>query len=207
MSQTDILLAGEADAWFERNRDKLGLTDPVASVMRNLRIQPKSVLEIGCANGWRLKRMHEEYRCTACGIDPSAAAVAEARNQPGIHRVAHGVASRLPFMPDTFDLVIFGFCLYLCDREDLFTIVAEADRVLKDRGHLIIHDFADIEPPFARPYEHRAGMLAYHMDYARLWLAHPWYRRVGHRAFPDGLVVTLQKRVEGAFPLLSEARP
>ncbi len=33
--------------------------------------QPKSILQIGCANGWRLKRFMDKYGAEVCGIDPS----------------------------------------------------------------------------------------------------------------------------------------
>ncbi|MFZ0260417.1 MAG: hypothetical protein WAL36_10665 [Pseudolabrys sp.] len=45
------------------------------------------------------------------------------------------------FGPDTIDLLIYGWCLYLCDREDLFKIVTEGDRILKDSGYLVVYDF------------------------------------------------------------------
>jgi SAM-dependent methyltransferase len=141
MNQTDIMLAGEADAWFKRNRGKLGADDPVGHIIAGLSITPRAVLEIGCANGWRLKRLQQEYRCHVWGVDPSHDAVEEA-SLPG---VLYGTADDLPFCASKFDLVIFGFCLYLCDPADLFRVAAEADRVLADGGTLIIHDFADIE--------------------------------------------------------------
>jgi len=195
MSQTDIMLAGEANAWFERNRSQLGAHDPVGRVIADLGLKPQDVLEVGCANGWRLKRLQQQYGCHVCGVDPSRKAIEEA----GLPDVLVGTADDLPFLDNNVDLVIFGFCLYLCDPADLFTIAAEADRVLRDGGHLIIHDFADIEPPFARPYEHRDGVLAYHMDHAKLWLAHPWYFRVLRRPFPDGLVTVLSKHMTFAM--------
>ena len=39
------------------------------------------------------------------------------------------------------DLLIYGFCLYLCDRDYPFMIVAEAHRVLKPQAWLAILDF------------------------------------------------------------------
>jgi ubiquinone/menaquinone biosynthesis C-methylase UbiE len=195
MKQTDIMLAGEADAWFARNRSQLGAHDPVGRVIADLGLKPQAVLEIGCANGWRLKALQAHCDCDIYGIDPSRDAVADA----DVRTIGLGTADSLPFGNASLDMVIFGFCLYLCDPADLFRIAAEADRVLDDGGHLIIHDFADIEPPFARPYEHRDGVLAYHLDHAKLWLAHPWYTRVCRRPFSDGLVTVLAKRCQFAM--------
>lgn len=199
MKQTLAMLESEGDAWFERNRGRLGQQDPVTKTIQHLRLHPKRVLEVGCSNGWRLKRLRDAYDCDIAGVEPSAQAVKEA-NEPTVKR---GLAQSLPFLGSSFDTVIYGFCLYLCEPRHLFTIAEEGDRVLKDLGYLIIHDFADDKPPFSRKYEHREGLLAYHMDYARLWLGHPWYRRVVRKSYPTGAVTVLQKRTGAAFPLVS----
>jgi len=39
------------------------------------------------------------------------------------------------FAPEKFDLIIFGFCLYLTDWSDWFRIVAEADTVLRQAAN------------------------------------------------------------------------
>lgn len=199
-TQTEEVFESEGDAWFARNRQQLGVQDPVSKTILSLRLQPHRVLEVGCANGWRLKRLRSFYGCAIAGVDASRAAVADA----GLKTVKHGCASSLPFFSNSYDLVIYGFCLYLCEPHKLLTIAAEGDRVLKDDGYLIIHDFADDKPPFSRPYEHKAGMLAYHMDFARLWLGHPWYRRIVRKSYPTGAVTVLQKRIDGTFPLFDD---
>jgi ubiquinone/menaquinone biosynthesis C-methylase UbiE len=64
--------------------------------------------------------------CT--GLDSSNAPITEAVNK-GVD-AKQGTADELPFPNNSFDIVVFDFCLYLCDRLDLFKITAEADRVL-----------------------------------------------------------------------------
>lgn len=199
--QSEALMAAEGDAWLSRNRDKLGLSDPVSDIITMCGIEPKSVLEIGCANGWRLAKMRERYGCSVAGIDPSAQAVDETMRR-GI-AVARGEASCLPFDNGKFDLVIAGFFLYLADRSDLFRIVAESDRVLQDRGHIVIHDF-DASKPCAAPYKHRPGLRSYHMDYPALWAANPAYQYVDELSDGDGSTATiLHKNVAGAWPMRS----
>lgn len=201
MNQTDIFIAGEGNAWLERNRDKIGdhdpAHDPVETEIHRLRLAPTDVLEIGCANGWRLKRLQDKYHCRIRGIDPSSAAV----NESHAACVVHGVANYLPFPTRAFDLVIFGFCLYLVEPADLFNVATEADRVLRNGGTLMVYDFGDITPPFARPYGHHKDVLSYHIDHAQLWLAHPWYTQIGRTPYPDGLVTTLRKNID-AIPVL-----
>jgi SAM-dependent methyltransferase len=175
MMQKDIFLQSEGDAWFARNCDRLGEHDPVSEIIEAAGIKPKRVLEIGCANGWRLSRLRGKYGCEVAGVEPSIeACTAAAANGVDVH---NRTAAMLP--GPGFDLVIYGFCLYLTDPAEWFDIVAEGDDVLADGGYLIVHDFDMTNShPFARRYEHRPDILAYHVDFAKFWLAHPCYHPV-----------------------------
>jgi len=177
--QKEVFLESEGNAWLERNRDKLGQFDSVSDVITEMGLKPTSVLEVGCANGWRLAKLRDAYDCDIMGIDPSIQAGIEA----AVLRVpvTQGTASMLPFPPASFDLVIFGFCLYLTDPSDWLRIAAEADTVLRDGGHIIIHDFETFAP-HARRYEHCDGIISYHLDWPKLWLGHPGYH-VARRFF------------------------
>ena len=135
------------------------------------------VLEIGCGNGYRLEwlQKHTAWQCS--GIEPSAKAVEDACKR-GVN-ACQGTAEELPFSSDTFDIVIFGFCLYLCDRGDLFRIAQEADRVLVNPGWLVIHDFYSTTP-YRRNYHHASGVFSYKMDYQTMFLWHPSYTCYKH---------------------------
>jgi len=189
MNQTQVFIEGEADAWFERNKINLGQRDMVSAVLGMPDFHPKAVLEVGCANGWRLKKLKEKYGCEIAGVDPSVRAVKEA----DCPSVVLGTANRLRFLDGEFDLVIYGFCLYLTDPEDWFKIVAEGDRVLTDGGRIVIHEFSDNERPHAVPYEHAEGVLSYHVNFAGLWLMHPWYRLCDWRLCGRELVTVIEK--------------
>ena len=175
-SQKDVFLSSEGDAWFRRNqsavesRDWSG--DPVCRRVAMLGTQRLRVLEIGCGEGSRLSHIRSTMGHEVKGIDPSTAAVEKAA-QCGVEAFA-GTADVLPFAAQSFDVLIFGFCLYLCDDADLFRIAAEADRVLADPGWLLIFDF-EARAPVYRPYRHRAGLWSRKMDYKSLFLWHPAY--------------------------------
>ena len=211
-TQTDIFTATEGNAWHQRNVEKPRDKDPVLKVIVDQAIVPKRVLEIGCGNGWRLDQMQKMFKgISVCGLDPSAQALADWRPKKRPNLKLQGNACYLPGPNDCFDLVIFGFCLYVCDREDLFRIVQESDRVLQDQGYLVIYDFFS-EHPHARVYGHDDRLRSYKMDHARLWCAHPAYRVVEQRVFPadsplsdeDRIAVTiLKKDIAAGFPLLS----
>jgi ubiquinone/menaquinone biosynthesis C-methylase UbiE len=184
MKQKEIFLQSEGDEWFARNQGrvaarKLPDDDPILRKVLELpavggRLK---VLEIGCGDGTRLAWLKANRDADCYGIDPSGQAVAAARAK-GVN-ATQGVADELPFESQSFDIIIFGFCLYLCDREDLFRIANEADRVLRTPGWLMIIDFYS-PIPRARAYHHRPGVQSYKMDYRALFEWHPDYTTMTH---------------------------
>lgn len=197
MKQAAIMLDGEADSWFARNRHKIGLRDPVGDIVDELAITPASVLEVGAADGWRLAKLRDKFGCKVLGIDPSMQACMEAskRAVPMYQMTANG----LPADDKSSDLIIHGFEMYLCDPEDLFRIAMETDRVLMDMGHIIVHDFQAPKTPYKTTYHHRDGLWSYHYDKPALWLCHPHYSVVSRRTFEDQEVVVLKKNILAAF--------
>ena len=207
MKQEEAFLKGEGDAWFRRNKDKMRTgEDKVLSAIRQCSIKPVGVLEYGCCDGYRLIRIRNEFKCECVGVEPAWAALYEGRNaarEAGVHMFQGSAATFDVREPGLYDLVIFGFCLYLCDREDLFKIVMLADRVLADGGHLIIHDFFPNEPQ-SRIYEHAPELRSYKMDHSKLFTCNPAYKLVEYFA-PDNEqgdgVAVLRKDLANAWPL------
>ena len=193
MKQKEIFLGGEADAWFERNHRAtqthfFDLSDPVIEAVSNISKQSKyplgvKILEIGCGEANRLTWFSEHLGANVYGLDPSSKAVELARKK-GVH-AEHGSADHLPYESSSFDVVIFGFCLYLCDREDLFKIAQEADRVLKKKSWLVINDFFS-QTPISRDYHHKKGVYSFKMDYRKLFDWHPAYTCVSHQLYRHG---------------------
>jgi ubiquinone/menaquinone biosynthesis C-methylase UbiE len=185
-SAKETFLRSEGDAWIARNLDKLRSRkiddDPVIKSIQKLSglASGAQLLEIGCASGQRLHWLEKQMGFKCMGVDPSAAAVAHAR-ELGIEAV-QGTADSLPYPSAAFDIVVFGFCLYLCDRGDLFKIATEADRVLKAPGWLIILDFFS-ESPIQTPYLHFPGLNSHKMDCRTLFTWHPAYSCFQHSVF------------------------
>ena len=86
----------------------------------------------------------------------------------------------LPFEPGSFDVVIFGFCLYLCDREVLFKIAQETGRVLKKKSRLVMSDFFS-PMPVSPGYHHKQGVYTFKMDDPKLFDRHPAYTCYSHQ--------------------------
>ena len=184
---TDLL----GDEWYEANKTDFGKKpDPVQAIIESSGIRPKTIVEVGCANGWRLRRLWEKYGCEIAGIEPSAKAVKEGNETWANGALFEGTADKLPFRDGSVDLLIYAYCLVWCDPSDLFKIVAEGHRVLANGGGLVIWDRQDVWPvryPCAvlgSKQDAGNGPLTYTtyfyvMDHTKLWLAHPSYKKIG----------------------------
>ncbi|PCH56232.1 MAG: hypothetical protein COC15_03440 [Legionellales bacterium] len=121
----------------------------------------------------------ESNKYCGYGIDPSNNAIQQGNKQYSNLHLETGTADNLPYENGFFKVVIFGFCLYLVDRDLLMRTIAEADRVLGDKGFIIITDFDSIMP-HKRKYHHLPDreIYSYKMDYAQLFFGCPHYALV-----------------------------
>ena len=175
-TQSFHFLFGEGDAWHDRNplemetvrfaADIITITKALDGVKNDI----EKIVEIGCADGTKLKILCETFDAKGFGIDPSLKAVEHGNSKYGNDLELHqGLASSLPFGDYLADLVIFGFCLYLNDRETLVDAINEADRVLKNSGFMIITDF-DPGGEIINKYKHKEGVFSFKEDYAKYFL-------------------------------------
>jgi ubiquinone/menaquinone biosynthesis C-methylase UbiE len=199
LRQKDIFSASEGDNWFNRNKEALAGEKGKASysVVRALEMLPltiTSTLEIGCSSGQRLAAIVERFGGKGSGIDPSSAAIENGKATYPHFDLRVATADRLPFEDNSFDLVVFGFCLCLVDPCDHFKAMAEADRVLRDGGALVINDF--LEPnPYFNDWHHQPDCKCYKMDYSRYLLASPAYTLIARiPAVGDASMLQRDKR-------------
>ncbi len=155
-------------------------TNPVLFSLKEIQIKPKAILEIGCGAGHKLALLRQEFGADCYGIDPSAKAIEYGRAHYPELVLENGTAESLIHADNRFDVVIFGFCLYLCDLFDHFRIAWQADRVLRDGGYLVIHDF--LAPmPYSNDFVHAAGIRSHKMEWSRMFIWHPAYRLISRR--------------------------
>jgi len=215
MNQKEDFLNFGGDDYYNRNKELISAenneNDEIINIIKSIKLKPKCILEIGCANGFRLHLLNKIFNAKCYGLDPSQEAITEGQDKFKNIFLKKGTADMLPFQNEEFDLVIFGFCLYLCDRKDLFKIVYEADKALKDGGCIAIKDFY---PPFAykNKYKYNQNIYSYKMDYSKLFTCNPAYTLISqtvftHNGFKDRnlpderLAITiLQKNIINAYP-------
>jgi SAM-dependent methyltransferase len=179
-----LWLDGAGDEYYQRNKNDLGRgNDLIWPLIEALGLIDGQALEIGCADGWRLQRLAHERGFLVDGIDPSLHAIEAARKRklPGVF--IHGTADDLGQMSRSYSLVILGFCMWFIEPELWFKVVTESDRLLADKGVLIIHDFVAPRAIKWRSWCAEGGETekqthAWAYDFPKLWLAHPWYRKV-----------------------------
>ena len=125
----------EGNKWFIRNESNgndsfFNLDKETINLIQKYDLNNNKILEIGCSNGSRLHYLNQEFKASEFyGIDPSDKAIADGKQKYPKLNLAIGTADQLDFKNESFDIVIFGFCLMVVDLNDLFKIVYEADRV------------------------------------------------------------------------------
>jgi len=213
-TQKETFLNSEGDQWYSRNQNSLNntLSDPIVKTLLNIELAPIRVLEIGCSNGMRLNLIEKTFKSECYGIDPSQIAIDQGTRQYDNIKLSVGTADNLNFEDNYFDMIIFGFCLYLCDRKDLFKIAFEADRCLNNNGYIVIKDFFP-PSPFKNKYTHKEGIYSYKINYSNLFLWNPAYNEIfldvfsqqgyNKRNIPNEKVAIsiLYKDTENAYPM------
>jgi SAM-dependent methyltransferase len=182
VTQDEIFAAFEGNSWFARNKTALQHYAREADIPLRLLalydIQPKQVLEVGAANGFRLATLATRYGARTVAVEPSTDAIANGQRLFPAVEFVRGEAHDLP-LQERFDLVIINFVLHWVDRCHLLPAIAEIDRVLADKGHLLIGDFCPSHPTKV-PYHHlpEAAVYTYKQNYAAPFLASGLYHLV-----------------------------
>lgn len=181
----------DGDRWFRRNRDALGTAVehdwPLKLIEKHLQLdQRSSVLEVGCANGWRLAELVRRYYSNCLGMDVSAEAIGVGKKawpELRLYRMGADVGREEWVMSTDwlaswpYSLVICFFVLHWVDRQGLIRAIENIHYSIPGGGHLIIGDFLP-DWPTKVPYHHREGLWTYKLDYAHIFEATGNYRRI-----------------------------
>jgi ubiquinone/menaquinone biosynthesis C-methylase UbiE len=126
--------AAEYDSWFLKNRNILGSE---VLLLAGFLKEPGRALSVGCGSGLFEKILREDHGIDIrFGVEP-AVAMAEIAVKRGME-VETGTAEELPYEDASFDTAVLNGCpSYIDDLEQAF---AEAWRVLKPGGHIVVAD-------------------------------------------------------------------
>lgn len=100
--------------------------------------RPLRILDVGCGTG-RLSYLCHQAGYHIRGIDPSPRAISLAKKRLGGWHFVKGSATRLPFSEASFNAVLLMDVIYLLHPDQMDQAFAEARRVLKPGGLLLIH--------------------------------------------------------------------
>lgn len=184
MKQNIVFKQKEGDRWYQRNKANLNQkrlrSDIVLKITKLFNIRPQKVLELGCANGFRLYYLHKKYKCDCFGIDCSREAIIEGKKRYKQIKLYCGNIDKLKFKNAIFDLVIINFVFHWIDRSILSAVVIEIDRVLKNGGIIILGDFYPLYPT-KELYHHLKSekIYTYKDDYSNLFDNLGYYQNVG----------------------------
>jgi ubiquinone/menaquinone biosynthesis C-methylase UbiE len=106
--------------------------DQLEAIVRSHVTAASSVLDLGCGRGGVVELFWRDV-AFAAGIDPDTASLSAHRSR-GMP-VVRGVGERLPFVDESFDLIV---CLWVLEHmRDPAQALAEVRRVLRPAGHFV----------------------------------------------------------------------
>src|SRR5262245_113728 len=95
------------------------------------------ILDVGCGTGEYVRRANE-LGFTASGLEPADAMRAAAISKNPGATIVSGVATELPFVDESFDLVICIEVLRYLDRSDIRQALRQTHRVLRPGGTMFL---------------------------------------------------------------------
>lgn len=217
--QSETFYQGEGDNWFLRNSKASKSfnpeNDPICRAVKSYIKSGDVIAEVGCSFPKRLSYLSKCSGVSGYGVDPSAKAIEEGSKQYPELELSVNTADHLPWPDQSVNVLVYGFCLYLASREELFQIAKEGNRVLKENGLIAVYDFV---PPqnYYNEYAHLEGIKCYKMDHSLLWKWNPQfvevYRKLSAHGNTDrqvelihpddrvGVSVLLKQSIQSSFP-------
>lgn len=201
MNQKNIFLKYEGNNYFRRNEHN--------SIDHNIRFienliakkfkKNNYLLEIGCGNGRLLNSLSKKKNFILYGLDPSKKAIQTLKNTSIKCRI--GTADQLNYKSNFFDIVVFGFCLYLVDKSLLFNVASEVDRVLKKNGYILIYDFFKKKSKTYK-YIYNKKILTHKMDFSKMFLWHPSYKIIFKKIGDHKNIIKKTKNTNNAVSII-----
>ena len=138
--------------------------------------KPARLLDVGCGEGWLIRRVVETLGCEAVGIDGAASLIEDARaaDPKGDYRVLGyaGLIDGKASLGDRFDAIVFNYAIL---DEDASGLLSAAKRLLAPGGCIVIQTLH----PHTQDGPYRDGWRT--EDFSAFenpdWQPMPWYFR------------------------------
>jgi 2-polyprenyl-3-methyl-5-hydroxy-6-metoxy-1,4-benzoquinol methylase len=181
----DILTSWQANsqAWIETIDHQEIASRQVATnaaiVAAVRQTQPRSILDVGCGEGWLSRALHQAGT-NVVGIDGVPALIAAARSKgsgPTYHCYSYDQLREQPLPAiGQFAVIVFNFALF--EAEPTFTLLQRLQPLLLPGGHIVIQTLAlpPAEPSGWRTEDWRLMQRHFPAPF-------PWY----YRSLPDWL--------------------
>jgi SAM-dependent methyltransferase len=148
VSQGEIFLDSEGNQYFDRchireqceEGQNPAENDLSSKLMGLYDLKPKTVLDIGCSNGFRLEGMRNTLGAQCFGLEPGIDAIEDGRKRFPNLNLQQGLCSNIPW-DRSFELIVVNFVLHWVERDAIDRCINEIDRVLESGGFLLLGDF------------------------------------------------------------------
>lgn len=195
VNNSDLFLKTDADAYFERNRDKRSfMIDYLLGLFPRKELADFDVAEFGIGGGHNLHLL-SHYVHRVHGYEGSSEAVDAFRRsfQQAVNPEKFDVA-RVNLCdsfeaPIAYDLVIYGFFAYLVSNPELKRVKKNLEACLKPGGFLYVYDFLTREP--REKSDHRNKDLRIFKRDLGFWMRHfSGFDLVDFRLFNNDKVIS-----------------
>ncbi len=126
----------DAKSYKECRPPKGFLVDRIVDQVRQAKVVPETVLDLGCGNGGYLDEVSKIFGCAAVGLDSSREMLAEAVGHVSTLLINASFNAGLPFQSCSFGLVMSVDSIHFCRSLD--SLLLEVERVLSPGGLFIV---------------------------------------------------------------------
>lgn len=152
---------------------------PIITGLLKIKKKPKKILEIGCSTGFILERLRLISKKSSCyGLDTSELAIREGKKIFPKLKLFHGEFLTNKINKKKFDLIIFGFFLFMLPSSQVLSLFLKAHESLGANGYIIIYDFKPNKKFTKKNYKHSKFIKVYKWDFKKVFLSTPTYKMV-----------------------------
>jgi ubiquinone/menaquinone biosynthesis C-methylase UbiE len=185
MIQDDYFNTIEGNNYYLRNNQDQNPNKELISLLKSNNVHISNLLDVGGFTGFQANALHDIYGCNCSVLEPSELALNEGKLKYPYINFKQGVANKILFGDEEFDLIIVNFVLHWIDRKYLLKSIAEMDRVLSNGGHILIGDFTP-KTASKRKYHHDKtnSTWTYKQRYYELFLSSNLYSLIASIELP-----------------------